>query len=95
MAPSGNAATSCATIACSALLYSTTGGHGFTVALKPTPSQPVKKIIAAARAAGGCVQHLAVDGIVALQCCQSPSGTPSALTGPTKVKNEERNGEGG
>jgi len=33
--------------------------------------------------------------IVALQCFQLPSGTPSALTGSAKVKNEERNGEGG
>jgi hypothetical protein len=33
--------------------------------------------------------------IVALQCFQPPSGAACALTGPAKVEDEERNGEGG
>lgn len=65
--PPGSAATSVATRACSARLYSTRGGQARRGVSEFPAAQAVKKIVAAARAARGCVQHLAVNGIVTLQ----------------------------
>jgi len=77
--PSGSAATSPATRACSAWLYATTGGQAPGGASELTPAQAVKKFVAAARAAAGRVQHLAVDDIVALQCFEPLRSTACAL----------------
>ncbi|MFU8778683.1 MAG: hypothetical protein ACNA7M_13600 [Roseovarius sp.] len=55
---------------------------------KPTPAQPFKKIIAAARAVGGRVQHLAVDGIVSLQLVDPLGGAAYALGRVAEVEDE-------
>jgi hypothetical protein len=91
----GSSASSPAIRACSARLYATTGGHAPDPASKPTLAQPFNKIITAARAEAGCVQHLALHCIVALQCFQPPSGAPSALTRTAKIDNKQCDGEGG
>jgi hypothetical protein len=57
------------------------------------PAQAVKKIVAAARAARGCVQHLAVNGIVTLQLVQPFGGAASALGCAAKVEDEQDDGE--
>ena len=92
--PSGSAATSPATRACSAPLYSTTGGQALGGSSEPAVAQPVKKIVAAARAAAGRVQHLAVDDIVALQCFEPLGGAASALGRAAQVEDEQGDGEG-
>jgi hypothetical protein len=95
MAPSGSAATSCATRVCSARLYFTTGGQAFRGTSEPTVPQPVKKVIAAARTPGRSLQHLPLNIMMSFQMLQPRGRAPYALTGSAKVKNEERNGEGG
>ncbi|MBR2656575.1 MAG: hypothetical protein IKD58_08825 [Loktanella sp.] len=55
---------------------------------KPTPAQPFNKIIAAARAVGGRVQHLAVDGIVSLQLVDPLGGAAYALGRVAEVEDE-------
>jgi hypothetical protein len=54
--------------------------------LQTPPAQAVKKIIAAARAAAGCLQHLAVHGIVTLQLVQPLGGAPCALARSAEVE---------
>ncbi len=88
-APCGSASTSSAARACSALVYSTTGGHGAR-ASEPAIAQPVSQSIAIRRAAGGSVEHLAVDCIVSLSGVQPFGGAPSASTGAAQAKNERQ-----
>ncbi|SMG50258.1 hypothetical protein SAMN02746000_03123 [Paracoccus sp. J56] len=57
---------------------------------EPTIAQPVSQSIAIMRAAGGGVEHLAVDGIVSLSGIKPFGGTPSALTGATQVHQEQQ-----
>ena len=94
MAPSGSVATSSATRACSARLYSTTGGQALRGVSELAPAQAVKKIVAAARAARGRVQHLAVNSIVTLQLVDPLGGAASALGRTAKVEDEQGEGEG-
>ena len=84
-APSGNASTSSAARAWSALVYSTTGGHGAR-ASEPAIAQPVSKSIAIRRTAGGGVEHLAVDGIVSLSGIEALGSAPRAFTGTAQVQ---------
>ena len=53
---------------------------------EPAPAQAVKKIVAAAKAARGDVQHLVVDGIVALQLVKPLGGAACALGRAAKVE---------
>lgn len=88
-APSGSPSTSSAARACSALLYTTTGGQGARVS-EPPVAQPVSKSIMISRAAGCGVEHLAVDGIVSLSGFKPFGGAPSAFTGAAQVQEEEQ-----
>ena len=93
-APSGSPSTSSAARACSALLYTTTGGQGARVS-EPPIAQPVSQSIAVRRAAGGGVEHLAVDGIASLSGIKAFGGAPSAFTGAAQVQEEQQNCCGG
>jgi len=87
-ASSGSVATSSATRACSAWLYAITGGHTPGGASEPTRAQALNKSIAIARAVCGRIQHLAVNGIRALQVFQPLGSATRALARPEKVKKE-------
>jgi len=87
-APSGSAATSSATRACSALLYSTTGGQPLRGVSELPPAQALKNIVAATRTASRRVQHLALDGICALQCFEPLGGASGALACAAQVEKE-------
>jgi hypothetical protein len=65
--------------ACSARLYSTTGGHALRGFSELSLAQAAKQIVAAARTAAGCLQHLAVDVIGALQVVEPFGGAACAL----------------
>jgi len=60
---------------------------------EPAPAQAVKKIVAAARAAAGRVQHLAMDGMGALLVFQPLSGAACSLDRATEVEDEKADGE--
>jgi len=93
MVPSGSTATSSATRSCSARLYSTTGGQALRAVSEPTLAQAVKKIVAAARAVRGGVQHLAVDCIGALQLLKPLGDAASALALAAEVEDKQCDGE--
>lgn len=93
-APSGNASTSSAARAWSALVYSTTGGHGAR-ASEPAIAQPVSKSIAIRRTAGGGVEHLAVDGIVSLLSIKPFGRAPRAFANTAQVEQEQQDRCGG
>ncbi len=57
---------------------------------EPPIAQPVSKSIAISRAAGGGVEHLAVDGIVSLSGIKPFGGAPSAFTGTAQVQEEQQ-----
>jgi hypothetical protein len=84
----GSSATSFATLACSARLYSTTGGQVLGALSEPTLAQAVNKIVAATRAAACRIQHLAVNGMCVLQRVDPLGGTASALSRAAEVKDE-------
>ena len=86
--PSGSPSTSSAARACSALV-STTGGHGAR-ASEPAIAQPVSLSIAIMRAAGGGVEHLAVDGIVSLSGIKPFGRAPGALACAAEVQQEQQ-----
>lgn len=88
-APSGSSSTSSAARACSALVYSTTGGQGARVS-EPAIAQPVSQSVTIRRAAGGGVEHLAVDDIVSLSGIKPFGGAPSAFTGAAQVQEEQQ-----
>ena len=90
---SGSAVISLANRDCSAWLYTTTGGQPLGEVSEPTPAQAVNKSVATPRAARGRVQHLAVNGICALQIVQPFRGAACALTRPAKVEKKEGDGE--
>jgi hypothetical protein len=71
------------------LLYATTGGHALGATSESTPAQAVKKIVTAARAACGRVQHVAVDFMSSLQLIEPLNGTTGALGSAAQVENEE------
>jgi hypothetical protein len=89
IALSGSASTSSAARACSSEEYSTTGGQGAPTS-EPTVPQPVSQSIAIRRAAGGDVEHLAVDGIASLSGIKAFGGTSGAFTGATQVEKEQQ-----
>jgi hypothetical protein len=60
---------------------------------EPTPAQAVKKIIAAARATRGGVEHLAVDGMCALQVFEAFGGAACAFALAAEVEEEQGDGE--
>ena len=93
-APSGNASTSSAARACSALVYLTTGGQGTRVS-EPPIAQPVSQSVTIRWAAGGCVEHLAVDCIVSLSGIKPFGGAPGAFTGAAQVQEEQQDRCGG
>ena len=93
-APSGKASTSSAARAWSAAVYSTTGGQGARVS-EPPIAQALSQIIAIRRAAGGGVEHLAVDGIVSLSGFKPFGRAPSAFTGAAQVQKEQQDRCGG
>ncbi len=66
-------------------MYSTTGGQGALVS-ELTVAQPVSQSIAISRAAGGGVEHLALDGIVSLSGIKPFGGAPGAFTGTAQVQ---------
>ena len=92
--PSGSESTSSAACACSAEEYSTTGGHGEFVS-EPPIAQALSQIIAIMRAAGGGVEHLALDGIVSLSGIMPFGGTPGALACAAEVQQEQQDRCGG
>ena len=93
-APSDSASTSSAARACSVLVYSTTGGQGARVS-EPPVAQAVSQSIAIRRAAGGGVEHLAVDGIVSLSGIKPFGGAPGVFTGAAQVQEEQQDRCGG
>lgn len=93
-APCGSTSTSSAARACSALVYSTTGGQGARVS-EPPVAQPVSQCIAISRAAGGGVEHLAMDGIASLSGIKPFGRAPSAFTGTAQVQKEQQDRCGG
>lgn len=62
---------------------------------EPTVAQPVSQSIAIMRAAGGGVEHLAVDRIVSLTGIKLFGGAPSAFTGAAQVQEEQQDRCGG
>lgn len=88
-APSGSASTSSAAHAWSEEEYSTTGGHGVWVS-KPPIAQPVSQSAAIRRAAGGGVEHLAVDGIVPLSDIKALGSAPGAFACTAQVQEEQQ-----
>jgi hypothetical protein len=56
--------------------------------------EPLKKIVTAARAARGGLQHLAVDGMGALQLVEPFGGASCALARTAEVEKEQGDGEG-
>ncbi len=93
-APSSNASTSSAARVCSALVYSTTGGHGAR-ASEPPVAQPLSQSITIRRAASGGLEHLAVDGIVSLSGIKPFGDAPGAFTGAAEVQKEQQDRCGG
>ena len=69
-------------------------GQGARVS-EPPVAQPVSQRIAIRRAAGGGVEHLAVDGIVSLSGIKPFGGAPSAFTGTAQVQKEQQDRCGG
>lgn len=57
---------------------------------EPPIAQPVSQSIAISRAAGGSVEHLAVDGIVSLSGFKPFGDTPGAFTGTTQIQEEQQ-----
>ena len=53
-------------------------------------AQALSQSIAIRRAAGGGVEHLAVDGIVSLSGIKPFGGAPSAFTGTAQVQEEQQ-----
>lgn len=94
-APSAIPATSSATRACSAPVYTTTSGQALGGASEPTVAQAVKKIIAITRATRGGVEHLAVNGMCAPQFIKAFGGAACALGRATEVEEEQGEGERG
>ena len=62
---------------------------------EPPVVQALSQSIAIRRAAGGCVEHLSVDGIVSLSGVKPFGGAPSAFTGTTQVEKEQQDRCGG
>ena len=62
---------------------------------EPPIAQPVSQSVAISRAAGGGVEHLAVDGIVSLSGIKPFGGAPSAFTGTAQVQEEQQDRCGG
>ena len=62
---------------------------------EPPAAQPVSQSIAIRRAAGGGVEHLAVDGIVSLSGIKPFRSAPSAFTGAAQVEKEQHDRCGG
>ena len=87
--PSGSESTSSAACACSAEEYSTTGGHGEFVS-EPPIAQALSQCVTIRRAAGGGVEHLAVDGIVSLLGVKAFGRAPGAFTGAAQVHQEQQ-----
>lgn len=58
-------------------------------------AQPVSQSIAIRRAAGGGVEHLAVDGIVSLSGIKPFGGAPGAFTGAAQVEQKQQDRCGG
>lgn len=85
IASSDIGATSSATRVCSAGLYMTTGGQTLGGVSEPTPAQALKKRIAITRAAAGSIEHLFLNGIIALQLVQPLGGATGALTAAAEV----------
>ena len=75
-------------------MYSTTGGQGALFA-ELTVAQPVSQSIAIRRAAGGGVEHLAVDGIVSLSGIKPFGGASSAFACTAQVQEEQQDRCGG
>ena len=91
---SGSVSTSSAALACSAAVYSTTGGQGARVS-EPAIAQPVSQSVTISRAAGGGVEHLAVDGIVSLSGIKPFGRAPGALACAAQVQEEQQDRCGG
>ncbi len=75
-------------------MYSTTGGQGALVS-ELTVAQPVSQSVTMRRAAGGGVEHLAVNGIVSLSGVKPFGGAPGAFTGTAQVQEEQQDRCGG
>ena len=75
-------------------MYSTTGGHGARVS-EPAVAQALSQSIAISRAAGGGVEHLAVDGIVSLSGIKPFGGAPGAFPGAAQAEQEQQDRCGG
>ena len=70
------------------------GLAGLSVSLlKGAPAQLAKKIIAAARAAGGSLQHLTLNFMRSLQRLQVFSGAACALSRAADINQKQGNGE--
>ena len=57
---------------------------------EPPVAQPVSQSVTIRRAAGGGVEHLAVDGIVSLSGIKPFGGAPGALACATQVQEEQQ-----
>lgn len=93
-APSGKASISSPARACWAAVYSTTGGHGAR-ASEPPIAQALSQSVTISRAAGGGVEHLAVDGIVSLSGIKPFGRTPGAFASAAQVQEEQQDRCGG
>lgn len=60
------------------------------MASEPAIAQPVSQSIAIRRAAGGGVEHLAVDGIVSLSGIKPFGGAPGAFACAAEVQQEQQ-----
>ncbi len=71
------------------------GGNGQAPggASERTPAQAVKKIVAITRATRGGVEHLAMDGMCALQLFEAFCGAACALGCAAEVEEEQGEGE--
>ena len=81
------------TRACSARLYSTTGGQAPGGSSKLPLAQAVKKIIAITRTAAGRLQYLALNGIGTLLLIKPLGGASCALTLAADVQDEQGDGK--
>ncbi|WP_161806008.1 hypothetical protein [Gemmobacter sp. LW-1] len=57
---------------------------------EPPIAQALSQSITIRRAAGGGVEHLAVDGIVSLSGVKPFGGAPGAFTGAAQVQEEQQ-----
>ncbi len=60
------------------------------MASEPAIAQPVSQSVTIRRAAGGGVEHLAVDRIVSLSGIKAFGGAPGAFTGAAQVDQEQQ-----